>query len=296
MVDASSGPLRTYRGLITDSGRWRAFRHRSGDVVICTPVKSGTTWAQAIVAMLFAGGDTVDIVNGISSPWLDHTIRPIEETLAELDAQTGRRCIKTHTPLDGLPAHHDMSYITVYRHPIDVHFSMRKFIWNAVNSQLTAYYPDDESLGFKWFLERGLEGGDLDMPTLRYIVRHYDATRATNSENVLVLHYADMRRDPERAVTRIAAHIGVPHTVETVAAIVSATSFESMKSNAHRFTPYAGKGVWKDDAAFFDTASSRKWEGRLTGDDINAYDRQMAQLLSPEARRWLEEGSAQAVA
>ena len=63
-----------------------------------------------------------------------------------------------------------------------------------------------------------------------------------------------------------------------------------MKSNSHRFTPYAGKGVWKDDQAFFDSGKNRKWEGRLTAEDLDAYDRQMAQLISPEARRWLEEG------
>ncbi len=47
-------PRRTYSGLVTDSTRWKGFQYRHGDVVICTPMKSGTTWAQAIVAILLS--------------------------------------------------------------------------------------------------------------------------------------------------------------------------------------------------------------------------------------------------
>ena len=289
-------PRRTYRGLITDSARWSGFRHRPGDVVVCTPMKSGTTWAQAIVAMLLSGDDTVDIVNDRPSPWLDHTIRSIEETIADLDAQTTRRCIKTHTPLDGLPVQDNVHYIAIYRHPIDVHFSMRNFISNAIESELKAYYPENESAGFRRFLEGGLDGGDLDMPSLRAIIRHYKQSCISDQENVLVLHYADMQQDPESAVVRIGEQIGISHSPETIADIVAATSFENMKSNSHRFTPYAGKGVWKDDKAFFDSGMSRKWTGRLTAEDLDAYDRKMGRFLSPEARRWLEEGDRQSTA
>lgn len=293
MTESESRPPRVYRGLITDSARWGSFRHRPGDVVICTPPKSGTTWAQAIVAMLLAGHDGVDLVNGTTSPWLDHTIRPIDQVIAELDAQTTRRCIKTHTPLDGLPLGDGVHYITVYRHPIDVHFSMRKFISNAIESKLKAYYGEDESADFQRFLDGGLDGGDLNMPSLSTIVQHYELSIASKREDVLVLHYADMLQNPEKAVLQIDTHIGTLHPPEIIAAVLAATSFDSMKTNAHRFAPNAGKGVWKDDAAFFDTASSRKWAGRLNDQDMKAYDRKMTQLLSPEARRWLEEGSMQ---
>ncbi len=279
MTESESRPPRVYRGLISDSARWRSFRHRPGDVVICTPPKSGTTWAQAIVAMLLAGHDVVDLVNGTTSPWLDHTIRTIDQVIAELDAQTTRRCVKTHTPLDGLPLGDGVRYITVYRHPIDVHFSMRKFISNAIESKLKAYYGEDESADFQRFLDGGLDGGELDMPSLNAIVRHYEVSIASKRADVLVL--------------QIDAHIGTLHLPEIISAVLAATSFDSMKTNAHRFAPNAGKGVWKDDAAFFDTASSRKWAGRLNDQDMKSYDRKMTQLLSPEGRRWLEEGSMQ---
>jgi ribosomal protein S18 acetylase RimI-like enzyme len=77
-------------------------------------MKSGTTWAQAIVAMLLSGDDAVDIVNDRPSVWLDHTIRPIEEVIADLDMQSTRRCIKTHTPLDGLPVDDNVGGVVYY--------------------------------------------------------------------------------------------------------------------------------------------------------------------------------------
>jgi hypothetical protein len=58
------------------------------------------------------------------SPWLDQTIRPIEEVIAALEAQKHRRFIKTHTPLDGLVLDDRVTYIGVGRDPRDAAMSM----------------------------------------------------------------------------------------------------------------------------------------------------------------------------
>ena len=39
------------------------------------------------------------------SPWLDMQTRRVESMISDLEAQTHRRFIKTHTPLDGLELH-----------------------------------------------------------------------------------------------------------------------------------------------------------------------------------------------
>jgi aryl sulfotransferase len=44
--------------------------------------------------------------------------------VSELDAQTHRRFIKTHTPLDGLPVDPSVTYLCVGRDPRDVALSM----------------------------------------------------------------------------------------------------------------------------------------------------------------------------
>jgi aryl sulfotransferase len=53
------------------------------------------------------------------SPWLDHLVEPLDEVVARLDAQTHRRVIKTHTPLDGVPLKQEVTYIVIARHPLD---------------------------------------------------------------------------------------------------------------------------------------------------------------------------------
>ena len=122
-----------YCSPISDSARWRAFEPRAGDIVVNTPPKSGTTWTQAILAMLIAADPEIDAQTSMKSPWIDICSRPLEDVMARLEAQDYRRQVKTHTPFDGLPYWNELRYIAVYRHPIDVHFSMRKHVRNMTS-------------------------------------------------------------------------------------------------------------------------------------------------------------------
>ncbi|SCG52939.1 hypothetical protein [Micromonospora halophytica] len=56
--------LTHYRNGIVDSGRWNDFDLRPDDIVVSTPSKCGTTWAQMICALLVHGvpvGNRVDV-------------------------------------------------------------------------------------------------------------------------------------------------------------------------------------------------------------------------------------------
>src|SRR5918998_5505162 len=122
MVDTQA-PRTRYRSIVADSGRWDGFAFRPGDVVISTPPKSGTTWTQMLCALLIFDGPDFPAPLEQMSPWLDMSIRPLGEVTAALAAQTHRRFIKTHTPLDGLPLHPDVTYLVVGRDPRDVMIS-----------------------------------------------------------------------------------------------------------------------------------------------------------------------------
>lgn len=100
---------------MADSSRWERFQFRDDDIVISTPSKCGTTWMQNIVGMLVLDRPVLDTPIGTLSPWLDMLVRTDEEVFDLLDAQQHRRWIKTHTPLDGLPLHPTVTYITVIR-------------------------------------------------------------------------------------------------------------------------------------------------------------------------------------
>src|SRR5689334_14462441 len=122
MPEASS-PRTRYRSIVADSARWDGFAFRPGDIVISTPPKCGTTWTQMLCGLLIFDGPTFPAPLGDISPWLDKSTRPLAAVTAALAAQTHRRFIKTHTPLDGLPRHADVTYLVVGRDPRDVAIS-----------------------------------------------------------------------------------------------------------------------------------------------------------------------------
>ena len=116
-------PIR-YTSSDEDSARWSGFPLREGDILISTRSKSGTTWVQMICALLvFQTPELPDALSNLS-PWLDWLIRPRAEVFAQLAAQSHRRFIKSHTPLDGLPADPRVTYIVTGRHPLDMAVSL----------------------------------------------------------------------------------------------------------------------------------------------------------------------------
>lgn len=281
-------PKRAYVGTTFDSTRWNEFQPRVGDTVVNTPPKSGTTWTQSILALLISGDPMVDAQTSMKSPWIDISIRDIAEVMARLEAQEHRRQVKSHTPFDGLPIWREVRYIAVYRHPIDVHFSFRKHVRNMNRDIHAEHFPEDLNESFRIFLEGEHDEG----ASLWSIVQHYRKTLALEPrENLIRLHYADMTRDLEGAVAKIADHVGISHSPDLLAELVDAARFDNMKANADRFTPSAGQEFWQKDAGFFDSASSNKWVGRLTEEQLGAYDARISSLLGEEERKWLEWGN-----
>ncbi|MFT6674025.1 MAG: aryl sulfotransferase [Sulfitobacter sp.] len=288
-TDRVRSPTRIYRDRLTDSTRWQAFRPRVGDIVVSTPPKSGTTWVQAILALLISGDPQVNAQPSINAPWIDISAREVAEVITRLEAQRGRRQVKSHTPFDGLPIWEDLRYICVYRHPIDVHFSFRRHAANLAQAGRGVYFPADPIQSFHGFLN----DDSFDAASLQMICDHYrSALDLAGQENLLCLHYADMCRDPAAAVHRIAGHIGVSHPGALMEQLIQAASFTNMKANAGRFAPGAGVGFWRDDAGFFDTASSGKWHGVLSESDLAQYRARLAGLLNRDEQRWLEQGGA----
>src|SRR5215470_16708662 len=117
------GPTVRYRGPIFDSARWEPFRRRPDDIIVSTPPKCGTTWMQMLCALLIFDGPDFPGPLDLVSPWMDMCNRSVADVWGSLAAQTHRRFIKTHTPLDGLPQRPDVTYVVVGRDPRDVAIS-----------------------------------------------------------------------------------------------------------------------------------------------------------------------------
>ena len=235
--DPAYPATRRYRGFIADTARWERFAFRPDDVVISTPAKCGTTWMQTIVGMLLL--DRVDFGAPIAtiSPWLDMLTRSDDEVFGLLDAQTHRRFIKTHAPLDGIPRHDPVTYIAVVRHPLDVALSDRDHNENQREDRLVELRlaasgepdpdlpvgedrPEDTGDYLRWFIdnhEPPVGSGPHGLEDYCQQVRTYwDAREAAN---VHLFHYADMWADLDGEMRRVAAALGVPVDETPVAGV-----------------------------------------------------------------------------
>ena len=110
-----------YRTIVADSARWDGFAFRPSDIVISTPPKCGTTWTQKLCALLIFDGPDVPGAARRAVAVAGHAQSIDRRGVGgELAAQTHRRFIKTHTPLDGMPLRKNVTYIVVGRDPRDV--------------------------------------------------------------------------------------------------------------------------------------------------------------------------------
>ncbi len=282
---------RRYSGGITDPERWDGFAPRAGDVILSTPAKSGTTWTQSMIAMLFQGSSVLPNKLSFLSPWIESNMTPREVTEARFAAQAGRRVIKTHTPCDGWPVWADVSAVFVFRHPMEVFHSIRKHL---ANSKVVGEHPylEDTDTALAHFLEAEVAEDAIDRDSVATIVRFFETSVLSDRwPRKLVLHYAAMSRDHAGTVARLNDFLGTRADAALQAEITAATSFGAMKQNAADFAPEVANDMWHDDQAFFAGGRSGTWAEGLTDTQIDAYRARFAELLPDAAHRhWIETG------
>ena len=157
-------------------------------------------------------------------------------------------------------------------------------------------FPDDESEGFRRFVEAPATSSGTDDLTVSSFVHHCREAKARQSGgNVHLFHYAELTRDLPTQISRLADIMGVSLDPTLQGEIAEATSFKQMRkavltSNRrfHKDTPF------RDLADFYASGTSNKWEGRLSADELAAYLQRIKTLLPPEDVAWLEWGDQRA--
>lgn len=292
-----------YQSPEEDSGRWLDFPFRDGDIVISTRSKTGTTWVQAICALLIFGTPGLPAPLGRLSPWLDHLITPRDQVYARLAAQQHRRFIKTHTPLDGIPLGPRATYIVTARHPLDTAVSLYHQGNNLDRAKIRALTGAPEPTGpppprkplHDWLL--AYISGDAapwivsshpreDLDSLPGLMWHLsDAWARRHEANVMLVHYDDLSADLAGQLRRIAGRLGMDVPEQAWPALVQAATFEAMRSSADRLIPAAG--ILKSNAAFFRRGTSGAGHEILSDDEIAAYHARAAQLAPGDMLAWL---------
>lgn len=295
-----------YRTLIMDSARWDGFVFRDDDIVISTPAKCGTTWTQMICALLIF--QTPELPGRLDqlTVWLDQTVRSREDVFATYEAQTHRRFIKTHTPLDGLPFDERVTYLNVARDPRDVAISMDNHLRNmdmervlalreaAVGNddldELPRFDPPAESTPLERFWH-WVEEPDVTNRGLAPMLHHVETFWAVRDRsNIVQLHYGDLQDDLEGEMRKLATRLGIDVPDERWPELVRAATFESMKSRADRTAPNATNSIWKDTERFFNRGTSGQWRELLDDDDLRRYERRVRELVDDDLSRWVHRG------
>lgn len=284
---------RIYRDKITSPERWETWVPNKGDILVCTPSKSGTTWTQTMLAMLVNRGAELPAKLPVLSPWVDADLGvPAREVAEALAAQKGRRVVKTHTPADGFPIWDGVTVIAVYRHPLDVFFSLRKHTANQRNASDEDLYKWPVPRSIRAYVDKVSDCDNFGEESLMTLAIHYAHTVLSGRlPNLKLFHYSQMVRDGRRTVEALAAAAAIDVDASVIDTVTKATAFGAMKAKAADYAPVGGTGYWKSDASFFDSGSSKKWEGQLSEDELALYRGRLEELI-PDVRDrdWLEGG------
>jgi hypothetical protein len=295
-----------YRSLVADSARWEGFPFHAGDIVISTPPKCGTTWTQMLCALLIFDGPVFPAPLDELSPWMDMCNQPVAEVWAKLAAQTHRRFIKTHTPLDGVPWRDDVTYVVVGRDPRDVAVSYEHHTANMDFDrflELRKQVMGDD--GVAEFGQPGIASAD-PVERLREFVRSDATTGPLNlarvlghlttawdhrhDANVVFLHYADLQTDLIGETRRLAEALGISLSESRARELTREAGIDRMRARAREVAPAASQGNWKDPAAFFRRGGGGEWRERFTADDAAEYEARVATLAPGDVAAWIHLG------
>ena len=253
---------------------------------------------QHIVGQLVFGGDPDLEVQPIS-PWLDFRLPPMPKSakLAMVEAQTHRRIVKTHLPIDALVFSPKARYVYVGRDGRDAGWSMHNHMLNmtqqafdllnnfpGIDAPISERPPADIHEFWRMWWEQNKSDPD------GFLEHIHGWWLARDQPNVLLLHYANLKRDLPGEMRRIANFLEIPIDEARWDAMVEHCTFDWMKANAAKVAP-AGGMLWEGGGTtFIHRGVNGRWTDTLTAEEVADYEAQALKVLGPEGARWLATG------
>ncbi|CAM0870719.1 unnamed protein product [Alopecurus aequalis] len=205
----------TVAGLISFQ---RRFVPRTGDVLLASPPKCGTTWIKglAFTTMARAAYPPSDAGHPLRRLNPHQCVPSVDELFsagqeARLEALPSPRLLHTHMQHSLLPralaANPDCKIVYVCREPKDMLVSM----WHFIRGGGANDFP------FSELFELACEGQDAYGPMWNHVLGYWNASIA-NPDMVLFLRYEEMLADPATTVRELARFLGVAFTAVEEAA------------------------------------------------------------------------------
>jgi aryl sulfotransferase len=295
---------RPYKDWFMESARWNHYRPRESDVVVATYPKCGTTWMQRIVSLLiFQSPEPRPITE--DAPWIDcRFMKPIEEVIDFIEGQRHRRSLKSHLPFDALPRYDRVRYIHVARDGRDSCMSLFNHMsaftpmaYQAVDDasrDMDTPVPrcpaDPQTFWRDWLTKGARECATDGYPLMSFFDFESTYWQARHAENLLLVHYNDLKADLDGEMRRIAAFLGIESQSEVWPRLVEAATFRSMKVDGDALLGEKIGALFEGGAdRFLYKGTNGRWRDVMSADDLALYD-VAASRMTPGLARWIEGG------
>ncbi|KAG8437572.1 hypothetical protein GDO86_008326 [Hymenochirus boettgeri] len=198
------------------------FEFKEGDVLIVTYPKSGTTWMQEILTLIYSIGDdeiAKTVPNWTRTPWLEHTY--FKDIITEDD---GPRIITTHLRSEVLlPQLRNSKAKVIYvaRNPKDVAVSFYFF------HKMAKFLPDPES--FQNFLKQFLQGKVCYGSWFEHVKSWYNCRQSLDF--FYYITYEDMQKDLRGCIKKLCKFLGSPMYSKEVDRVEKHCKFSNMSQN-----------------------------------------------------------------
>ena len=279
-----------------DSTFWNDFVFRDDDIIIGTWAKAGTTWVQQILSqIIFNGEEGLPVAD--MSPWIDLRIPPKEVKMPEVEAQTHRRFIKTHLPVDALIFSPKAKYIYIARDGRDV-------VWSLYNHHTNANDFWYEALNET----PGLVGPPMAKPVDSIVQYYHDWLdkdgfpfwsfwenirswwEIRDLPNVKLIHFGALKEDMPGEIRAIADFIDCSIDESKWEDILEHCSFDYMKANATASVPLGG-AFWDGGAeTFVHKGTNGRWKDVLSEEECAKYEDMAIKELGEDCAGWLKTG------
>jgi hypothetical protein len=236
---------------------------RDDDVFIASFPKSGTTWTQQIVRLVYSRGLIHDNDPSLHAiiPWLDDS-----EDLPDLsvvDTLTSPRVFKSHNPYHLLPRKLTESNRLIYvtRTAKDTAVSM---YFHTFGFKMYEY---DEPI--EHFIGEFMAGRVEYGPYWTHLSSWYVQRKRSN---ILVLHYEDMQRNLAATVARVARFLNQPLTGDAIDRIAELSTFSSMKKDPRTSMQLWDEEQRKPGMPFMRKGKAGDWTNHFTPELARVFD------------------------
>ena len=241
------------------------------------------------------------------SPWIEARFRQAEtEMHRDLAAQTYRRFVKTHLPIDGLPLYGEVQYIHVARDGRDAAMSLHNHSMVISPSQYESLDrigledpavgrphprpPTDPAEFFRlWLTTPTVEGQSDGSPMLSFFDLEVGYWAERRQPNLLLVHYNDLKDDLDNEMRRISEFLGIRINETVWPSLVSAAGFENMRAAGDQLMPQL-KALSSGSGKFFYKGTNGRWGEVLTEDDLTCYVRKVREKFTPGLAAWISGG------